>query len=62
MTRFRLIAIAAIIMAFTSSAFGQTSKGFFVGNIADQNGAVVSGAVMKITNTNTGVTRETTSN
>ena len=61
MTRFRLIAIAAFIVAFTSSAFAQTSKGFFVGNIADQNGAVVSGAVIKITNSSTGVTRETAS-
>src|SRR5678815_189145 len=50
-----------MILALTSSAFAQTSKGFFVGNIADQNGAVVSGAVIKITNTSTGVTRETAS-
>ena len=61
MTRFRLIAIAAMILALTSSAFAQTSKGFFVGNVADQTGAVVSGAVVKITNSSTGVTRAATS-
>lgn len=61
MTRFRLITIAAMILALTSSAFAQTSKGFFVGNLNDQNGAVVSGAVVKITNASTGVTRVTTS-
>jgi hypothetical protein len=53
--------IAAMILALTSSAFAQTSKGFFVGNIADQNGAVVAGAIVKITNTSTGVTRESVS-
>ena len=64
MTRvsFKLIAIALLGLAFTSSAFGQTSKGFFVGQLTDQNGAVVAGAVVKITNAATGVTRESTSN
>ena len=50
-----------MILALTSSAFAQTSKGFFVGNIADQAGAVVSGATIKITNAGTGVARVTTS-
>jgi hypothetical protein len=53
--------LAAMILALTSSAFAQTSKGFFVGNVSDQNGAVVSGAVVKIINTSTGVTRESVS-
>ena len=61
MTRIRHIAIAAMILALTSSALAQTSKGFFVGNISDPNGALVSGAVVKITNASTGVTRETVS-
>ena len=63
MTRFdfRLIAIALVILAFTSSAFAQTSKGFLVGNIADQNGAVVAGAAIKVTNIATGVIRATVS-
>ena len=64
MTRasFKLIAIALVTLAIAASAFGQTSKGFFVGNVTDQNGAVVAGAVIKITNAATGVTRVTSSN
>ena len=64
MTRvsFKLIAIALVTLAFAASAFGQTSKGFFVGNITDQNGDVVAGAVVKVTNAATGVTRVTSSN
>jgi Carboxypeptidase regulatory-like domain len=58
---FKLLAIALVTLAVAASAFGQTSKGFFVGNISDQNGAVVAGAVVKITNAATGVTRVTTS-
>lgn len=61
MTRIRFIAIAAMILALTSSAFAQTSKGFFVGNITDQTGAVVSGATIQIINASTGVTRLATS-
>ena len=61
MTRIKLTAITAMFLALTSSAFAQTSKGFFVGNVSDQNGALVSGAVVKITNAATGVTRETVS-
>lgn len=64
MTRvsFKLIAIALVTLAVAASAFGQTSKGFFVGNITDQNGDVVAGAVVKVTNGATGVTRVTSSN
>jgi hypothetical protein len=57
----RFIAIAAMILALTSSAFAQTSKGFFIGNVVDQNRAVVSGAVVKITNASTRVSRMATS-
>ncbi len=46
-----------MILAFTSSAFAQTSKGYFLGNVVDQDGAVV-----KITNSSTGVTHMATSN
>jgi Carboxypeptidase regulatory-like domain len=58
---FRLIAIALVSLALTTSVFAQTSKGFFVGNIVDPNGAAVAGAVVKIINAGTGVTRETVS-
>ena len=58
---FRVVAIALVALALTSSAFAQTSKGFFVGNVMDPNGAAVTGAVVKIINAGTGVTRETVS-
>ena len=56
MRRFGFIAIAAMTLAFTSSAFAQTSKGDFAGNVLDQKGAVV-----KITNSSTGITHIATS-
>ncbi|HET6977016.1 MAG TPA: TonB-dependent receptor [Pyrinomonadaceae bacterium] len=59
---FNLIAIALVTFAIAASAFGQTSKGFFVGNITDQNGSVVTGAIVKVTNAGTGVTRVTSTN
>jgi hypothetical protein len=43
----------------SAAALAQTSKGFVVGTIVDQNAAAVSGAAVKITNTETGVVRET---
>jgi outer membrane receptor protein involved in Fe transport len=59
--KFLLTAIALLLFTFSPAALAQTSKGFVVGTIADPNGAGVSGATIKITNTATGVTRETTS-
>src|SRR4051794_30639057 len=50
-----------ILLILAPTSFGQTSKGFVVGTIADPNGAAVAAATIKITNTATGVTRETTS-
>src|SRR5829696_6550216 len=49
-----------ILLVLAPVALGQTSKGFVVGTIADPNGAAVAAATIKITNTATGVTRETT--
>jgi hypothetical protein len=57
----RLIATIVVSLFLTAPALAQTSKGFFVGNITDPNGAVIEGAQVKIVNTNTGVTRDTTS-
>src|SRR6185295_14047473 len=54
--RFGLLALAAIVLAFSSSALAQTSKGYFVGNVLDQSGAVI-----KITDSRKGVTHVTTS-
>src|SRR6185436_3824404 len=51
----------AMLLLLAITSFGQTSKGFIVGNITDPNGAAVPGVTVKITNTATGVTRETIS-
>ena len=56
MRRFGFTAIVVMILAFSSSAFAQSSKGYFVGNVLDQNGAVI-----KITDSSKGVTHVTTS-
>lgn len=58
---FRIACIAFVLLTFSSSVLAQTSKGFLVGNVSDPNGAVISGANVKITNTSTGVTRDTVS-
>lgn len=58
---FRLITTVLMSLLLGSSVFGQTSKGFVVGNITDPNGAVIVGANVKITNASTGVSRETVS-
>jgi outer membrane receptor protein involved in Fe transport len=48
-----------MLFVFSTSALAQTSKGFIVGTIVDQNAAAVAGATVKVTNTETGVVRET---
>ena len=61
MTRknFRIASAILMLLVFSSGLFGQTSKGFVVGEVVDPNGAVIAGANVKITNANTGVSRET---
>ncbi len=56
---FRLTATAFVVLALSSAAFAQTSKGFVVGNVVDTNGAIIADATVRITNAQTGVTRET---
>jgi len=58
---FRIVVVLSILLAFGSSVFAQTSKGFVVGTVTDPNGAVIAGANVKITNVSTGVSRETVS-
>jgi hypothetical protein len=58
---FRIVVVLSILLAFGSSVFAQTSKGFVVGTVTDPNGAVIVGANVKITNISTGVSRETVS-
>ncbi|HEY0728778.1 MAG TPA: carboxypeptidase-like regulatory domain-containing protein, partial [Pyrinomonadaceae bacterium] len=49
-----------ILLVLAPTSLAQTSKGFVVGTITDPNGAAVPAATIKITNTATGVARETT--
>src|ERR1044072_3691288 len=51
----------AMVLVLVVTSFGQTSKGFIVGNITDPNAAAVPGVTIKITNAATGVSRETIS-
>ena len=44
-----------------TTSFAQTSKGFIVGNVVDQNGAAVPNANITVINTATGTTRTTVS-
>lgn len=64
MSHFRLLLTAAALALFVLapiSVLAQTSKGFVVGTVNDPNGAAVVGATVKITNRDTGATRETVS-
>lgn len=56
-----VLAMTALLMAFGSMGWAQSSKGVVVGTIVDPTGAVVTGASVKVTNTATNVTRETVS-
>ena len=61
MRRIRFIAsLSLMLVMFSTAALAQTSKGFVVGTMVDQNAAAVAGATVKITNVETGVVRETT--
>lgn len=55
----RLILVAILVLGSIGSATAQTSKGFVVGTVEDQNGAAIANAAVKITNLTTGVVRDT---
>jgi len=59
--RFKLQLLIAVIIALCSisEVSAQTSKGFVVGTVQDQNGASIASATVKITNLKTGVSRDT---
>ena len=63
MTRIKLRIVAVVVTSLVLCAcvFGQTSRGFVVGDVVDGNGASIGGAGIKITNVSTGTTRETVS-
>src|SRR5436853_6766923 len=53
-----------VLLLFSSlmPVLAQTSRGAVTGIVADSTGAVISGAAVSLTNTQTGVTRSTVSN
>lgn len=57
----RIFGLVLICLICLSAVFAQTSKGFIVGTVVDQNGAAVTGADITVTNTATGATRTTVS-
>lgn len=58
---FGLLSLFSVLLLATTFAFSQTT-GTVVGLVTDPNGAVVAGATVKITNTQTGSVKETTTN
>jgi hypothetical protein len=60
-TIFKALVTLLLLVAASAAALAQTSKGFLVGSIVDTNGAVLVGANIKVTNLNTGISRETVS-
>ncbi|MGA9474609.1 MAG: carboxypeptidase regulatory-like domain-containing protein [Terriglobales bacterium] len=62
MKTFRLLVCAVVfVMASASFVIGQTSQGRILGTVTDPSGAVVSSAIVTVTNTATGVSRKSTS-
>ena len=64
-THTKLLTFAALLACafiFQASAFAQTSRGTVSGTVTDPNGALIAGASIALTNTQTGVTRTSTSN
>ena len=60
MRKFKLqLLIVALLLASVGSVTAQTSKGFVVGTVEDQNNASIPNATVKITNLKTGVVRDT---
>ncbi|HEY0005322.1 MAG TPA: carboxypeptidase regulatory-like domain-containing protein [Pyrinomonadaceae bacterium] len=58
--KFILSAFTLLLFAFSPLALAQTSKGTVVGTVLDPNGAAINGATVKLTNVETGVSRDTT--
>src|SRR5258708_14877446 len=55
-----VLAIVTLALLWTIPSAGQVLKGSISGTVADQQGAVVSRALVKATNTATGTTQPTT--
>jgi hypothetical protein len=57
--KFQLMVLALFVLGIVGPVTAQTSKGFVVGTVEDQNGASVPSATIKITNLKTGTVRDT---
>ncbi|MGA9997373.1 MAG: carboxypeptidase regulatory-like domain-containing protein [Pyrinomonadaceae bacterium] len=58
--KFILTTLVLFLFALSFTANAQTSKGTVVGTVLDPNGAAVTGASVKLTNLDTGVSRDAT--
>src|SRR6266498_4558797 len=55
----QLTTLIVLVLGLIGPVTAQTSKGFVVGTVEDQNGASIPSATIKITNLATGVVRDT---
>src|SRR5207244_6544352 len=58
----RALVVSACILILTSAIYGQGASGSFTGTIRDSTGALVPGAVITVTNADTGTAWHTQSN
>ncbi len=56
------IAVAVLMFAIAATAFAQTDTGKISGTVKDQNGAIVPGANITVTDTRTGLERSAKAN
>ncbi|MCA1593679.1 MAG: TonB-dependent receptor [Acidobacteria bacterium] len=59
---FSILLAASLLIALGATTFAQTSRGTVSGVVNDPNGAVISGATVTLTNTQTSLARSTTTN
>src|SRR5438445_13812293 len=62
MLRNRLLASWVFLMFLVAVTMGQGATGLISGTVTDQNGAVIGGAAVTVTNVSTNFKRETTTN
>ncbi len=58
----KILVSGVLLMLFSAMAWGQGATGTISGTVTDPNGAVISGASVKVVNLSTNFTRETTTN
>src|ERR1700726_947479 len=57
-----LLSLFMILTLLSATSFGQSTQGAILGVVKDQTGGVVRGATVAVTDTDTGVTRNTVTN